>query len=396
MLEPILFTIAGCILGTITGLVPGLHSNTVSVLIVAFVKTQDFNFALLIVAMNIVQAFVDFIPNILLGVPDNDSFVSVLPGHYFFLRGEALHAIRLAAAGGIIAAMLSLPFSFVLFLFILQAEIFLKSIMGFVLIAFVVWMVIREKDVERKIFAAAIVAMSGLLGIVALRGIAFGDALFPLITGFFGIAGIIYSLNSGNVFVKQNTDERKITGRKTFFAGLLALVAGAIVAIVPSVGPGQAAVIAKEMKGNMGRGEFIAMLGGLNVSNAVFSIVVLFSVGSVRSGAAAAVRELSVLSIENAAFIFAAIIFSAGFGAIIVEGIGKGAANAIQKIDYRKINVAVLVSGVLLVWMLNGFPGLLLLFASASIGMLAISAKISRTACMSCLIFPTIMFYLGL
>ena len=391
-----LFLIAGCVLGTITGLVPGLHSNTVSVLIVAFVKTQDFNFALLIVAMNIVQAFVDFVPNILLGVPDNDSFISVLPGHYFFLKGEALHAIRLAAAGGVIAAILSIPFSFALFLFITQAENFLKSIMAFVLISFVVWTVVRERGIERKVLAAVIVAMSGLLGVVALRGIAFGDALFPLITGFFGVAGLIYSLNSKNVLVDQNLQERNLNGNKTFFAGLLALVAGAIVAIVPSVGPGQAAVIAKEMKGNMGRGEFLTMLGGLNVSNAIFSIVVLFSIGSVRSGAAAAVRELSSLSIENALFIFAAAVFAAGFGALIVEGLGKEAANAMQKLNYRKINAAVLVFSFLMVAVLNGVPGLLLLFTSASIGILAIATKISRTACMSCLIFPTILFYLGL
>lgn len=391
-----LFLIAGCVLGTVTGLVPGLHSNAVSVLIVAFVKTQDFNFALLIVAMNIVQAFVDFVPNILLGVPDNDSFISVLPGHYFFLKGEALHAIRLAAAGGVIAAILSIPFSFALFLFITQAENFLKSIMAFVLISFVVWTVVRERGIERKVLAAVIVAMSGLLGVVALRGIAFGDALFPLITGFFGVAGLIYSLNSKNVLVDQNLQERNLNGNKTFFAGLLALVAGAIVAIVPSVGPGQAAVIAKEMKGNMGRGEFLTMLGGLNVSNAIFSIVVLFSIGSVRSGAAAAVRELSSLSIENALFIFAAAVFAAGFGALIVEGLGKEAANAMQKLNYRKINAAVLVFSFLMVAVLNGVPGLLLLFTSASIGILAIATKISRTACMSCLIFPTILFYLGL
>ena len=39
-----------------------------------------------IVAMSITQSFVDFIPSIYLGAPDEDTVLSTMPGHNLFLN----------------------------------------------------------------------------------------------------------------------------------------------------------------------------------------------------------------------------------------------------------------------------------------------------------------------
>jgi putative membrane protein len=392
----LLFVFAGCVLGMITGLIPGLHSNTVSFLMVALVKTQDFNVSLAVVAMNVVQAFVDFVPNIMIGAPDSGNFVSVLPGHYFFLRGEGMHAIRLSVAGGIIAALASVPVSAALFLFLAQTENFFPKLMPLLLFIVIVAMVMRANSPRKQFFSLAVVLMSGALGLISMRSANFGDMLFPLITGFFGVAGILYSMNSSGNVIEQGEEGKEVDAGKIATSSLLGVVAAALISIMPSIGPNQAAIIAKEIKGKVKRSEFLVMAGSIAVANVVFGLIVLFAVGKIRSGAAAAVRELGGVGIEQLLVIFAIIIFSAGVGAVAAELLGRKVAAGIRRISYNKINFTVLGFMVAAVFIFNGFIGLLVLIVASSIGILAVSTKTNRSCCMAALMLPTIMFYLGL
>ena len=113
----ILFVLAGCVLGTITGLVPGIHVNTIAVVALELFRTGRFELVALIVSMSIVHSFVDFIPSILLAVPGEDNLMSVLPGHRFFLKGAGHYAVTLTVWGGIVGGVMALAVS----------PIFLKS-----------------------------------------------------------------------------------------------------------------------------------------------------------------------------------------------------------------------------------------------------------------------------
>jgi putative membrane protein len=85
-MNEIFFSLLGCIIGTITGLIPGLHINTVSILLLELNKNNASDLMVLIVSMSIVHTFVDFIPSIYFGAPEDDNFLSVLPGHKFLLK----------------------------------------------------------------------------------------------------------------------------------------------------------------------------------------------------------------------------------------------------------------------------------------------------------------------
>jgi putative membrane protein len=61
--------------------------------------------------MSITHTFVDFIPSIFLGAPDEDSVLSVLPGHQFLLKGHGHQALVLTLKGGLIAMILILLFT---------------------------------------------------------------------------------------------------------------------------------------------------------------------------------------------------------------------------------------------------------------------------------------------
>jgi len=111
------FTALGAIIGTGTGLVPGLHVNNVALLIfigqsaLSSVILLFFGWAspsagdimvllsALILAIAVSHTFVSFVPSVFLGAPDEDTALSVLPGHRMLLRGRGYEAVLLTARG---------------------------------------------------------------------------------------------------------------------------------------------------------------------------------------------------------------------------------------------------------------------------------------------------------
>lgn len=130
------FSLAGALLGILSGLAPGIHVNTFALLLVAFYSpiqdslswicgTFGVDVALIpmlvsamIVSAAVVHSFVDFIPSVFLGAPDESQVLSVLPGHRLLLAGKGLDAVRCAAVGSLvgalIAVMLIVPMKFLM------------------------------------------------------------------------------------------------------------------------------------------------------------------------------------------------------------------------------------------------------------------------------------------
>ncbi len=166
----ILFTFIGIGLGIITGLVPGIHVNTISALIIAFQPVfvtfalallSPFPFSLsdalllicaLIFAMLITHTFLDFIPSVFLGVPEEDTALTILPAHRMMLRGRGYEAIRYSAFGSMASVLIAL-------LFILPARLIMASPLNgyeklrpfipFLLIFVATVMITSEKGEER-------------------------------------------------------------------------------------------------------------------------------------------------------------------------------------------------------------------------------------------------------
>ena len=127
--------LAGTALGTFTGLVPGIHVNTMALLILVSYPSLssqleplcgnlglDLTIVPLLLSCSIVSAavthsFLDFIPSVFIGMPDEEDCLSVLPGHRLLMAGKGLLAVRLAASGSLCGAMVALLLSVPLLLF---------------------------------------------------------------------------------------------------------------------------------------------------------------------------------------------------------------------------------------------------------------------------------------
>ncbi len=385
----ILFCLLGAICGIIAGLIPGLHSNNIAVLVAAspFFGMEITAFML---SLCIVQSFVDFIPSTFLSAPSENTFEGVLPGHKLLLEGRGLEAICLTTAGGIVAVIIGSTLTPIFFLFIEQNSEQLIQITPLVLIIALITFIIWEKGLNGKLIALFVIIAAGT------QGILFQNQIFPLITGYFGIAGTLYALNETPSKIKQNnTVKINLSMLKDTPAGI---IGGAIVAVMPGIGSNTAAGIInlfKNTTNNLNNTEkYLAMLGAINVSNFFFSFATLFALSKARNGAMLAIQD-KIFYTENTLFYGTLImIISAGIGGISAIWISKKAAKFLEKNKTQMLSIGTILLMILLVGILNGLIGLITLFFSTALGIFVLTKKAKRSLCMSSLIVPTLFFYL--
>ena len=85
----------GVMLGSLTGLIPGFHVNNVALILLALspalldLGIPLASVAAIIVSTGTVHTFLNYIPSALIGAPDGDTALSLLPGHRMLLSGNA-------------------------------------------------------------------------------------------------------------------------------------------------------------------------------------------------------------------------------------------------------------------------------------------------------------------
>ena len=397
MIDALAAIITGCFFGVFSGLAPGIHVNTIALAAGALAAKGDLNFALMVVSMTITHSFLDFIPSILLGAPDEENFLSALPGHRMLLQGKAFRAIKLTVAGGVLGTIISFAILPFYALFVIKTAGFLYKLIPALLLASMLLVVASEKTARQKIFAVAVVALSGALGLLALAGNygSSGNTLFALVTGFFGTSTMVFSLKEKQSMKNQRLQKNLFKTISTIKASLVGTIASALVALFPAIGPSQAAFVVKKFSGKIGTQKYLVVLGCISAASSVFSFFVLYLLGKARTGTAVAIKSILVLQQGQMLQIVAAILIAVGFSVFLVDFVSRRAINEMQRFDYNKTNALVLAIMVLLVFFLAGAQGLLLLALSTSIGLIALSAKIKRTNCMAFLILPTVAYYLN-
>lgn len=391
----ILAVFLGIFLGFITGIAPGIHPNTVfaitlslSFLFVAFPVQVMIAF---IVSLAVSNTFFDFIPSIIFGAPEEDSVLSVLPGHKMLLQGRGYEAIFLTVMGGlgvIFFTIISLP---ALFFFIPLIYSSIRPVIHLILLMVVLWMVYKEK---RRIAAASIFLTAGIFGFIALNSFPSDFALFPALTGLFGFSTILTSLMAKTKIPPQEI-QKEVHGdwMKGSVTGWLA---GLLAGLLPGLGSSQTGIIAAQfLKAKMK--EFMIALGGINTSNIFFTFIAFYIIGKTRSGAVWAVSQI----VEHFTLTDMYLIVVIGFMTSLVSAVltlkaGKLILMKMKNVNYTKITFFILVTLISLVSILSGPYGILISVTGTFLGLLTIYTGVKRTHMMGFLVFPTILYFSGL
>jgi len=409
---------AGASVGMFSGLVPGIHVNTLaSVMLVSYPLLASLIslfapaghvpvlLSACIVSASVVHSFVNYVPGVFTGIPDQDTALSVLPGHRLVLDGKGMVAVRSAAIGSLVGAMAAVIAAVPLQYLMVNGlgEIF-QSMTVMMLVIAAVALVLTERTKKERCFAIVLIAMSGIMGCVCMfmpvpfKGLIFdGDLLFPLLTGLFGIPTLISS--AGNVRMPEQPDDDRYP--VTPATGLKGVLTGSIVGWFPGITATAGAAFTRLFVKEDRPERFIALVSSIGTASVIFALITLSVNGKGRTGTMLAVRDIlgyDIMGVGNGIFMLmllsVAIASVIGYWASIRSG--KILANIVPKINIKKLNTAIMILIAVLTVLMTGAWGMAVLLISSLIGLIPLSAGTGRVHLSGCLLIPVILMRFGL
>jgi putative membrane protein len=403
MLDLILVSIFGILIGLFSGLMPSMHVNTLLPLLFTlsfFLKLNPYQIAVLIVSTAMSEIFFNFIPSIFIGAPEEGTALSVLPGHRLLLEGRGYEAIKLTVIGGIGSLIFSLILITFFSPYFSSFYKLTRPYIHFGIIAVVAFMIFSERRPRKIASAAFIIFLSGIFGLLVLNSqiLPQQQILLPVLTGMFGLSTLIISFSEVSHLPEQKEDfSLKISIKEILKSIFLGSIAGIIVGFLPAVGISEAAVMVQYVGGRGDARSFLVTLSGINVGNELFSLISLYLVSNPRSGSSVAIQQiLTNLGFYDVLLLVGTICFVSGISALLTLYLGKRIPKILVKLDYKTLTLSVISFICVMVFIWTGIVGIVVLLISTSIGLLCAHLEIRRSHCMGVLLIPSICFFSGL
>ncbi len=419
----------GVALGVCSGLVPGLHVNNFAFALAGAAPAFATVFSPVAVGVAMVSAavthtYLDVVPSVALGVPDDSMALVALPGHRMVLDGDGREAIVLSAMG----SSLGLAFAFAVAapLTLVMARVYTGLESGFfwLLLTVVAFLLLTERGgevgrpsavagfrdaVRVRLTAAYVLLGSGALGawVFRLEDRGGGSALIgeptllmPMFVGLFAFPLLAVSAFENAELPPQKSEEIEYSRRALAVNSAGGGLAGSLVGWLPAVSP---AVATSMVQSLMPRSEteddsmrgFIVAVSAVDTSNAVFATLALYYIARPRSGVMVAFERLGVpLDVELVFTLMAAIAVSAVAAYQTTVWISGRVFRWIRGVDYRSLCLAVAVALAALTLGFSGAIGLPVLAAGTLIGLIPNYTRVRRVNCMGCLLLPLMAFYL--
>lgn len=409
-------SVAGAGMGLFSGLVPGIHVNTLASLMLASYPALESAAAGLIpaeavpeavccciMAASVVHSFVDIVPSVFIGAPDSSNAVSVLPGHRLFLDGRGMAAVRASAIGSLVgcsaALLLAVPFQWML---LNGLEDVMGKLTWIVLLSASCVIVGGEFARGRGIWGLAAFLISGAFGHMCMTlpipcdGIlGEGTLLFPMLTGLFGLP-VLLTTRKGATARAQTDGEGDPAGFRPGLRGILmGCVAGWFPGITSTVAASMSACVFPERRPE----GFLSTVASIGTVTSVFSLVTLSVSGGGRSGTSMVIGDIlgdSVRGFMSEGFML--LLLSCAFASVLGYGLAIGSGKAMARmcggVDQRRLAAAVAVLTVALVLLLTGPSGIVILVFAAVLGFMPDAFGTSRTVLCGCLMVPSVLFQL--
>lgn len=392
VLELIAAGLTGVGVGVFTGIVPGIHPNTVIFGSLPLYPESGLDFlvfAAFVTGLSVSHTFHDFLPSIFLGVPEAEVALSSMPGQEMASEGRGVEAFRCTVIGGAASAAAMLGLIPVLALILKPVYSALSSVMHFILVFLLVFLVFRS---DKPSSAAVVAALSGVLGLVA-----FGSSvneqfvLVPVFAGLFAAPSILSGLK---VRSRVSSGEASEPDVEAVSSGFLGAASGLVAGVLPGAGPAVSTSLLLPFVESSSE-KFLAAMGGVNTSDILASFLALFLIGRPRSGASVALQSLSQVSKGSILAVVGVSLVCVGCSACVAWYSGPVIEELFFMVDSRLLFGLAALSLVSVTFVLTGPMGVLVLAVSCLIGMAALVSG-SRAVCMSVLIVPSILLFSGM
>ena len=397
-IEIIVAILLGCFAGVVTGLTPGLHINLVALILfiispILLGYTNVIAVASFIIAMSITHTFTDFISATYLGAPSDDTALAVLPAHRLLLEGMGHEAVKLTVIGSLLCLIITILLSPILIVAVPVIFSYLKNYIGWLLLAVVIFMILREENINKKFWAFAVVALSGILGLIVFNIPNLKDPLLPMLSGLFGVSVLFLSLTQKTILPIQRTTEMiKVKTLNIIKALGSGVFSGSLVSIFPGLGPAQAAVLAGQIVGKIDVFSYLILVGGINTVSMVLSLITLFTIEKARNGSIIVVQQLLQNIDINTLILFLSVaLIAGGIATFLTLYVSKIFSTIMNKLNYSILSILIILFIGVMVIYFSGFIGVLILITATFIGLIPNIVDVSRSNSMACLLIPIIL-----
>lgn len=391
------FLCGGVTLGTVSGLVPGLHANNFALLLAGFAPSIPADPLLVGVAMlgaGVVHSFLDVVPALALGVPDAATAIAALPGHRLVIAGRGREAIRLSAVGSGVAVAVAVPLAVPITWVMVRGYPTVRAHLPLLLAGVVAFLVLTESSTEAAVGGFVAFLASAALGLATLdvdpsAPLDAGGVLAPIFAGLFGAPVLIDAL--GGEGVPSQADARITMGRRDLgvSAGAGSL-AGAIVGYVPGVSAAIAAVAAlPAVPRSDGDRGFIVATSGANTANTIFALFALVALGTPRTGVTVAIDRAEVPLALPILLVAAATAAACGFALVLL--VGDTYLRVVGNADYTRLSMGVLVLLAGISFAFAGSFGVGVFVVAGALGLVPPRVGARRVHLMGVLIGPLIL-----
>ncbi len=389
--------LGGAMLGSVSGLIPGLHANNFALLLAGFAPSipgEPLFVGCAMLAAGVVHTFLNAVPAMALGVPDAEMAVTALPGHRMVLEGSGYEAIRLSALGSILAVLLAVPLALPITWGVTAAYPTIRDNLGLLLAMVVVALIASEYTWRSRVGGVVSFLLAATLGLLTLdlspdAPLEAGGMLAPLFAGLFGAPVLIDAIRGGGVppqYDEPIAMPRWLVGA-TALAGALA---GAVVGYIPGISAAIAAVaVLVLVPGQSGDRGYIVATSGVDTANTIFALFALVAIGQPRTGVMVAFENVNApLELP---ILLGGVVLAGLFGFVLVIVVGDAYLEIVGTMEYWKISVAVLGLLCVLSYLFTGPVGIFVFVVAAAVGMVPIRFRARRVHLMGVLIGPLLL-----
>ncbi|HLC68962.1 MAG TPA: tripartite tricarboxylate transporter permease [Candidatus Bilamarchaeaceae archaeon] len=367
------------VLGLLSGLLPGLHPNTIIAIIANFPLASE-DFAIVIVVVLAVHSLVSFIPSIFFGVPEQSSVVSALAGQQLVRKGYGIAALKAVLFAAVIAALLSIA----LFYFSLDIYPFfydlVRSYMGYIVLALSLVLLWRSKN---PFLSGVVFLVSGLLGLYSLNTSLF-DPFLPLFSGLFAMAAFLTYQKSG---LPPQAD-KPLPGGLLKFA-LLGVVGGFFADLLPGISSASQVAVVLSVFLPMNSLAYLSSIASISISEALFSFATAASIEKSRMGATVWLSETIIIE-KHLPLILVTFLAALALAALFLYFFRKRFAR-LATLDFSIFNKLLALYLIVIVFLLDGWQGLLILVLASALGYVTIRLNVERRNLMGAVIVPTLL-----
>ncbi|MBW3583916.1 MAG: tripartite tricarboxylate transporter permease [Euryarchaeota archaeon] len=389
--------LAGTLGGACTGLLPGLHVNTLAPLLLASAVFLDpLAAVLLILSVATSHTIVNVVPTLAAPLPEDDTSLVLLPIQRLARAGHAgpalLASVRASWAAGALAAILGLLFLLLPIPFDGIPNAWTRTgVLGIVLLLIL--------GTRRPGHAALLFLFAGAAGIILLPhsipGPLGGDGsvLLPAFAAFFGTPLLVMALAGPPTGDDPTPDATGAMENPGFLPTLLGTGCGLLVSLFPGLTSATAGAFGRAVRSPDNDIEDVAMVSAVNTANAMGNTVMMVLLGATRSGANAAAARLDpeiggIGASTAAAALVAGLLVTTALSALLVLRTGPRLVGVLRRLPPRGLAAGGLGLLATIVFLANGPFGLLLVLFLLPLGFLPHHWSVPRALLMGFLLVP--------